>query len=235
MEVGAAAVPGPLSQVLMAMGVWGAPGTPRQPRSSLPSSAAALINTKVFESLSSVRCCQGAAAGVREPGCPVAPLGACRCRGGSHKVVGQAFPSLQIVHNISTVGITWGERLRGCGGQGRCGTPSPTTFAHPTHYAPPVPVSPYLCGSCASRCAAHRTCTGTASRCWRSLTRPPRAWGSRPPGEGEGQGWGALLPCPPWWCPWRVPPPPAWRSGGLVPPCPSAPVPGRCSCPVAHR
>lgn len=38
--------------------------------------------------------------------------GHCRERadaGGSYEVVGQALPSLQIAHHVSTVGITWGE------------------------------------------------------------------------------------------------------------------------------
>ena len=43
----------------------------------------------------------------------------------------------------------------------------------------------YLCGSCAARPVARRTCSGTASCCLRNLTLPPRTWGSRPPGVRE--------------------------------------------------
>lgn len=69
-------VPGPLLQVLLATWLW-ALGTPHQPWCSSPSSAAAAINTKVFESLSSVWYFWGAGAGVWEPSCPMVLLGAC--------------------------------------------------------------------------------------------------------------------------------------------------------------
>lgn len=197
----------------MAMGVWGAPGTPRQPRSSLPSSAAASINTKVFESLSSVRCCQGTGAGVREPGCPVALPGACRCRGGVTQgcwpgapVAPDRSPHQHRRHHLGRA-MVW---VRGTG-----------ELRHPQshHFRPPYPLcppcsrlsilvwQPCIQMRCPSYLHWHRITLLEKSDSATSCLGFTTTWG------GRGAGLGALLPCPPWWCPWREPPP---QPGGPV-------------------
>lgn len=192
-EVRAAAVLGPLLQVPLAARDWAPLGTPCRPWHSSTSSAAASINTKVCKSLSSVRCCQGTGAGARESDCPVALLGPHQCQGVTRgcwpgaPVSPDRSPRRHRRHHLGRAMVGVGGHA---GAQETCGTPCPITS--PTLPAIPPMLPPYLCGSRASRLAAHRTCTGTASHCWRSLTQPPHAWGSRPPGEGKGQGWGHL-------------------------------------------